>query len=155
MRASRPWKGHRRTDLLSVGEFRENPEVKQVMSMKLHAGTAFRHNFRKLCRFVVTSSACDKVQIRINIGPALLRMRAHSSSSCAGRVASPQQPIDRSLFPGKDPNTRAIGWSNKLLHLCPISTKLSHCQLHKLSPPPIAIHHFIASIVLIFGQKKE
>lgn len=81
LRASRPWNGHRKTDLLSVGEFKENPETKQVMSMKLRAGTAFRHDFRKLCRFVVTSSAppaCDKVQIRINIGPALLHMRAHS-----------------------------------------------------------------------------
>ena len=79
LRASRPWKGHRKTDLLSVREFKGNPETKQVMYMKLRAGTAFRHNFRKLCRFVVTSSACDKVQIRINIGP-VLHMRAHSST---------------------------------------------------------------------------
>lgn len=145
MRASRPWEGHRKTDLLSVGEVRDNPETKQVMSMKLHAGTAFRHGFRKLCRFVVTSAACDKAH---KYRPRVIGMRAHyATSSVLVQVAFiAKQPIDPSnTFSSKGLNTRAIGWSNNFSTFVkyPPSFHIANCisfHFHRLqsstSSPP-------------------
>lgn len=130
LRASRPWMVTERLTYCPSERSRENPEDKQAMPIKLRAGTAFRHNIRKLRRFVVTSVACDKVQNRIIIGPALLVAHAGPLLHVRAVPVTPPRHNSRSIehFFLKRTKYKSHWLEQQLLHLCHISTKLSHCK---------------------------